>query len=36
MLIARDTDLTVLEQTFGAEIVPPRQFLGRLPRPVRR
>lgn len=35
-LIARDADLTVLERPFGVEIVTPRQFLARLPRPVRR
>ena len=35
-LIARDADLTVLEKPFGVEIVTPRQFLRRLPRPVRR
>ncbi len=35
-LIARDADLTVLEKPFGVEIVTPRQFLGRLPRHVRR
>ncbi len=34
--LARDTDLTVLEKPFGVEIVTPRQFLGRLPRQVRR
>jgi putative PIN family toxin of toxin-antitoxin system len=36
LLIARDADLTVLEKPFGVEILTPRQFLGRLPRPVRR
>jgi putative PIN family toxin of toxin-antitoxin system len=35
-LIARDADLTALEKPFGVEIVTPRQFLGRLPRHVRR
>jgi putative PIN family toxin of toxin-antitoxin system len=35
-LIARDPDLTDLEKPFGVEIVTPRQFLGRLPRQVRR
>jgi putative PIN family toxin of toxin-antitoxin system len=36
LLIARDADLTVLEKPFGVESVTPRQFLGRLPRQVRR
>lgn len=36
LLLARDTDLTDLEKPFGVEIVTPRQFLGRLPRQVRR
>lgn len=36
LLIARDADLTDLEKPFGVEIVTPRQFLGRLPRHVRR
>lgn len=36
LLIARDADLTDLEKPFGVEIVTPRQFLGRLPREVRR
>jgi len=36
LLIARDADLTDLERPFGVEIVTPRQFLGRLPRQVRR
>ena len=36
LLIARDADLTDLEKPFGVEIVTPRQFLGRLPRQVRR
>jgi putative PIN family toxin of toxin-antitoxin system len=35
-LLARDTDLAVLEKHFGIEIITPRQFLGRLPRKVRR
>jgi len=36
LLLARDADLTDLEKPFGVEIVTPRQFLGRLPRQVRR
>ena len=36
LLLARDADLTDLEKPFGVEILTPRQFLGRLPRPVRR
>jgi putative PIN family toxin of toxin-antitoxin system len=36
LLIARDADLTVLEKPFGIEIVTPRQFLGHLPRHIRR
>ena len=36
LLLARDTDLTDLRKPFGVEIVSPRQFLGRLPRHVRR
>ena len=36
VLLARDADLTELEKPFGVEIVTPRQFLGRLPRRVRR
>jgi uncharacterized protein len=35
-IVARDTDLTVLEKPFGIEIVTPRQFLARLPRQQRR
>lgn len=35
-LIARDADLTDLEKPLGVGIVTPRQFLGRLPRQVRR
>lgn len=35
-LLARDTDLTDLQRPFGVEILAPRQFLGRLPRPRRR
>jgi uncharacterized protein len=36
LLIARDADLTELEKPFGIEILTPRQYLARLPRPVRR
>lgn len=36
LLLARDADLTDLEKPFGIEILTPRQFLGRLPRQVRR
>jgi len=36
LLLARDPDLTDLEKPFGIEILTPRQFLGRLPRQVRR
>jgi putative PIN family toxin of toxin-antitoxin system len=36
LLIARDADLTDLEKPFGIEIVTPRQYLGQLPRQVRR
>lgn len=36
LLLARDADLADLEKPFGIEIVTPRQFLGRLPRQVRR
>lgn len=36
LVLARDSDLTDLEKPFGVEIITPRQFLGRLPRPVRR
>jgi uncharacterized protein len=36
LMIARDADLTDLVKPFGVEIVTPRQFLGRLPRQVRR
>ncbi len=32
----RDADLTDLEKPFGIEIVTPRQYLGQLPRQVRR
>jgi putative PIN family toxin of toxin-antitoxin system len=35
-LIARDTDLTVLEKPFGIEILTPRAWLSRLPRAQRR
>jgi putative PIN family toxin of toxin-antitoxin system len=35
-LIARDADLTVLEKPFGIEILTPRAWLSRLPRPQRR
>lgn len=35
-LLARDTDLTDLQKPFGVEILTPRQFLSRLPRPIRR
>ena len=36
LVIARDADLTVLEKPFGVEILTPREFLGRLPRQIRR
>jgi putative PIN family toxin of toxin-antitoxin system len=36
MIIARDPDLTDLEKPFGVEIVTPRRFLAKLPRPIRR
>lgn len=36
VLLARGPDLTDLEKPFGIEILTPRQFLGRLPRGVRR
>jgi putative PIN family toxin of toxin-antitoxin system len=35
-LIARDADLTVLQKPFGIEILTPRAWLSRLPRPQRR
>ena len=35
-LIARDSDLTVLQKPFGIEILTPRAWLSRLPRPQRR
>lgn len=35
-LIARDPDLTVLQKPFGIEILTPRAWLSRLPRPQRR
>lgn len=35
-LIARDPDLTVLEKSFGIEILTPRAWLSRLPRAQRR
>ena len=36
VLLARDADLTDLEKPYGIEILTPRQFLGRLPRKIRR
>jgi uncharacterized protein len=36
VVLARDADLTDLAKPFGVEILTPRQFLGRLPRRVRR
>ena len=35
-IIARDADLTVLEQPFGIRILTPRRWLGTLPRETRR
>ena len=34
-IIARDSDLTVLEKPFGISILTPRQWLARLPRALR-
>ena len=36
VILARDADLTDLEKPYGIEIVTPRQFLGQLPRRIRR
>jgi putative PIN family toxin of toxin-antitoxin system len=35
-IIARDKDLTTLEKPFGIHVVTPRQWLGTLPREIRR
>jgi predicted nucleic acid-binding protein len=36
LLIVRDPDLTDVEKPFGIDILTPRQYLARLPRPMRR